>query len=1151
MTVFNLSSVTPTAVVQLDEEQQEAVEAFSRTGRLVVEGVPGSGLTTVAQRALVVGIAAEAAKAEWPNLRPPVMVVGSRSRAMSVQQSTRALLDEANLSARPVVTPAALAFEVLRTWYVERADPLPAPVLITGAKFDAILADLITRVPSPWPAELTEEVRGSQRFRTESRSLIEAAAQARLSAAQIAHLGKETGRPEWVAVAEILQFVDVASAEIIRLQGLLPEGAADSRFESLSQIPDLAIESLGNRREGLQLIAPGAMVLAAFLLENWDDLAPLEGVNATVPRWSRIVIDGAQELSEAALEFTVAAAADSPLLITNSPHQSTSAYRGGEVKTSSALGERAGAQVIQLHGQHRLSGEIAELAADIIEKTGDNRRHLAFPQVAGESVENLEVHVFASALQEATWLSQRIRRAHLEDGVSYDQMAVIVRSRKSVETLFSQLRARGIPVQMPASSVLLSSHPVSNDLLRLLDGSISVPELLVSPLVGMDSMMVAKLKRTLAREWRIYPKYLEFGETTVSPQINDDVQADWERLHQALSQTTDLDEAVALLLSDTSLIEHYQQYCRGKQGLYSFAQLKPAARLLEVAKMARQQSPRLGLSSLWETAGKAEAWRDQAISGEEWADDYLDVVTALLRAADLWEQSNEGLNAAQFATEHLQQQIESTNLAHAGIRPPAVTILTAAASGGREWEYVFLANLCDGEWPNLVAQDHILGAGDLNAVVRWGKEYRSDPDSRRRNALNDELRMLTCAVSRARAQLIVTASSDEQNSPSLLLNALTPLEKKLKRNEDQNIEVDGVPPAFDIRGTTARLRRELLNPELGEAERVAYSALLAAIARSAKETKTESPFPREAEGAVADPKLWPEAYPLSTNAPLTPDGEEVYVSPSMVDTLKKCPLSWYTYTVASEPAKSAQEFGTFIHALAEKYPSLQAARVSSVEELASLMIKELDEAWDQIGEDRETVSGGVAWRQNVKKIELLAQYLSTTVNRVHTEYTVDARIGRAHIHGSVDRLEEHQDGAVNVTDLKTGNTVPSVKATLENSQLLAYQVALQQMGWTVSDARLVYTKGTKEASVRTQKPLINPTEGEQPPDLKHPRPLPDIQLLEGDSQSISLPVAQEYIAAAAEMMAGNSFASCGDDRCSVCSAHRYTNLNSESKGVIS
>src|SRR5690606_15742531 len=116
--------------------------------------------------------------------------------------------------------------------------------------------------------------------------------------------------------------------------------------------------------------------------------------------------------------------------------------------------------------------------------------------------------------------------------------------------------------------------------------------------------------------------------------------------------------------------------------------------------------------------------------------------------------------AAVFIHDVLDSEVPEDSLSTPD-RPGLVTLLTPAAALGTEFEFVIVAGVQDGIWPNVRLRGGMLGTwrlADAVDAVRTGRAA-TPPDAldRRRSALHDELRLFVRAVSRARARLVVTA----------------------------------------------------------------------------------------------------------------------------------------------------------------------------------------------------------------------------------------------------------------------------------------------------------------------------------------------------------------------------------------------------------
>ena len=68
--------------------------------------------------------------------------------------------------------------------------------------------------------------------------------------------------------------------------------------------------------------------------------------------------------------------------------------------------------------------------------------------------------------------------------------------------------------------------------------------------------------------------------------------------------------------------------------------------------------------------------------------------------------------------------------------------------------------------------------------------------------------------------------------------------------------------------------------------------------------------------------------------------------------------------------------------------------------------------------------------------------------RVGVETPFRVQVGRAVVAGRVDRIERARDGGLRIVDLKTGTSKPTKADLAEHGQLGAYQVAVEEGGFT-------------------------------------------------------------------------------------------------------
>ena len=192
---------------RLDAVQAEAVA--HRGGVLRVLGGPGTGKTTTAIEVVVGRV--EAGEAQPDQC---LVLTSSRLAAAELRQRVTARLNRTSTEAL-ARTHQSFGFGILRQAAALRGDP--APRLLSGPEQDVILRDLLAGHASGetsgprWPERVLAAL-PTRGFRAELRDLLMRAVENGLEAADLARLGREHGREEWVAAAAVLAEYDEVTA---------------------------------------------------------------------------------------------------------------------------------------------------------------------------------------------------------------------------------------------------------------------------------------------------------------------------------------------------------------------------------------------------------------------------------------------------------------------------------------------------------------------------------------------------------------------------------------------------------------------------------------------------------------------------------------------------------------------------------------------------------------------------------------------------------------------------------------------------------------------------------------------------------------------------------------------------------------------------
>ena len=810
---------------------------------------------------------------------------------------------------------------------------------------------------------------------------------------QLAAIGRRDEQPGWVAAAELF----ASYLEVFDAQGLLDYGELVHRARLLAADP----ETQASLRS----------------------------------QFRYVVVDEYQDTDPAQVGLLRALAGDGrDLLVVGDPDQSIYAFRGADVggilrfPRDFPRSDGRPAEVRALQGTRRYGPVILAAARAVghrlpVPAPGDAEEFARFraprsvdpPYGAGR----VEVRLFTSPAAEAEQVAELLRRAHLEDGVAWHDMAVLVRSgRQSIPRFRRTLTAAGVPLEVAGDEVPLRSEPAVQVLLQALRvierlhragepaaagatdafGADPPPlirpdeaeALLVSPLGGLDPGGV----RRLARRLRMADREEHVGVRLARPS--------------------------ARLLADAL----------AEPGLLTSIDGPEAERARRLAALLASGAARLRggataeslLWHVWDGTGwphRLRAAADSAAGGgaTRAAHRDLDAVVAVFAQVAREEERRRGRGLVDVLAEIDQQQIPAGTQDERGVRGQGVRLLTAHRAKGLQWRLVVVAGVQDGAWPDLRRRGTLLQAERID--VEPGREPPP-----RSALLADERRLFYVAITRARERLVATAvasPSEGGDQPSPFLAEL------------------GVDPADGVEGRPSRPLS--LTGLLGELRAMAEvtddeDVRRAAAARIARLV-----------GIVpaADPRRWWGVHPPTrSTVPVRPADEPLALSGSALDGLVTCPLRWFLAREArgATATSVAQGFGSLVHGLAE------AVATGEVAADVETMVAHLDRVWDQLEfavpwasvaerrEAEEAIARFVSWHGTDRGRELLA---------AEHAFAVELTVGGEPVvlRGSMDRVERDHDGRIVVVDFKTGRSAPRGKDVEAHPQLGAYQVAVR------------------------------------------------------------------------------------------------------------
>ncbi|MFE1414745.1 ATP-dependent helicase [Streptomyces sp. NPDC085524] len=239
----------------------------------------------------------------------------------------------------------------------------------------------------------------------------------------------------------------------------------------------------------------------------------------------------------------------------------------------------------------------------------------------------------------------------------------------------------------------------------------------------------------------------------------------------------------------------------------------------------------------------------------------------------------------------------------------------------------------------------------------------------------------------------------------------------------------------------AELRATTVDPEASPELREAAARRLARLA--ALTDDEDRPLV-----PAAHPQRWWGLYePTRSSVPLRDRDRPVALSGSALDQLANtCSLQWFLgrEVKADAPSTAAQGFGNVVHVLADEVASGRTPA-----DLAVLM-ERLDSVWDALAFD-------APWKSRQEKdnaraaLERFLRWHNTDRGgraAVATEHefdvTLDAGDYAVRIRGSMDRVEADPQGRAYVVDFKTGKSSPTKAEVARHPQLAVYQLAVRE-----------------------------------------------------------------------------------------------------------
>lgn len=374
-------------------------------------------------------------------------------------------------------------------------------------------------------------------------------------------------------------------------------------------------------------------------------------------------------------------------------------------------------KTISLVKNYRSGQSILDSAQAIIETEDERLQALRLPLVsATDTKARVSLRTFTHTATETRWVVEAVEKA-LADGVSPEEVAIIVRSNRSVEMFAAQLRSFGIPANASAEGAI-NQHPIVLSLRMLLrtvtdpTDEVALAAVLHAPYWGLSNSDLVRVLSARSRKRRLLDiitdetQYDALGVSDVVPL-------------RAVCAVLSLVREEAATLPPHRLLERILHQSGWLSHIHQYDPLEGARVVRRFYDVVAQAVERQTVNSL------------------------ADIVQFLA----LHEQYNIPLQAP-----YIRQETNAAN------------VLTAHKAKGLEYDVVIVPELTDNAW----------GGSRTRNTFAIPLTRTSDPEQD--TVFADDQRLLYVAMTRARKELHLsyarTSNEGRERLPSRLLEPL-------------------------------------------------------------------------------------------------------------------------------------------------------------------------------------------------------------------------------------------------------------------------------------------------------------------------------------------------------------------------------------------
>ena len=651
------------------------------------------------------------------------------------------------------------------------------------------------------------------------------------------------------------------------------------------------------------------------------------------------------------------------LTVAADPYQSIYAFRGAALSNVTGFIDdlpRRGPEKLYkwiLGTSFRLPREILEAAERLT--VGVTLPGATGPVRPAPHRGRVQLRVFDQESEESDWIAAEAARLHLEQEIPYRRMAVLVRTkRRLLKELSRALERRSIPHDRP--DIRLVDHPAARMVFDVARAATAPDRRLAAPPVRR--LLLGPLFGLGIGALRQLERDMESAGTTWSGMINREVEGG---------------EALAALLED---------------GAWTH---------------------RRAIDAFW------HVWTRLPQFGRLVADadrgEFRAVWTSLAQTLVGLEERSPATTLVDYMRLVESDDFEASPLL--SYRNPAedrMVLTTMHQAKGLEFDVVFIADAVEGVLPDLRRNQSLLQTELLD-------RERSGSTGSASWRLEEETRLMYTAMTRARSQVVVTATSagfDEQHRhPSRFIEAIA----------GDSLVISTKAPRtrrpLTIRDAESWLRNVLADPSQPGHRRLGAARVLASGTRF----------------GLRPPAVYAPVHAPDSESGLVTSGRRLSPSDALVYDACARQFALQRLLKVGLPSGPYLAFGNLIHRVLDL-----VEKQATTEDRPSTLDEALTRLDDLFGDyDFGSGSVGGAWRRRGRLLltRLYSGRPDPAPVPVLMEHPVEVDLAGMAWRGRIDRVDRSPDGGLRVVDYKTSKSPPPSREAARSLQLGFYWLA--------------------------------------------------------------------------------------------------------------